>query len=101
RSGSPTRSLLLAPVQVGVGDHLVGWRRPPLGQGLGRMGVADQGRVITPGEGAMKSRADAHVGLGADDHEAPNSEAGQNSLEVGVLEGVAVALVHVRLGVVR
>ena len=49
----------------------------------------------------MERRADARVGLRADDEEPPDAEARQHGLERGVLEGVAVALLDERLGVVR
>ena len=49
----------------------------------------------------MERRADARIGVRADDEEPPDAEAGQDRLEGGRLEGVAVVLVDVWLGVVR
>ena len=74
---------------------------PHGGQVLRRVGVADEGRVVPSGERAVERRADARVGLRADDDEPPDSEVRQHGLEGGVLEGVAVALLDERLGVVR
>ena len=56
--------------------------------------------VVAAGEGAVQGGADAGVGLGAGDDEPADAEVGQHALEVGVLEGVAVALVDQRLGLV-
>ena len=66
---------------------------------LGRVGVADKGRVVPPDERAVERRADARIGLRARDDESPDSEARQHGLEGGVLEGVAVVLLDERLGV--
>ena len=65
------------------------------------MGVADEDRVVASGERAVERRADARIGLRADDDEPPDSEARQHGLERGVLEGVAVVLLDERLGVAR
>jgi hypothetical protein len=65
------------------------------------VGVADKRRVVSSGERAVERRANARIGLCADDHESPDSEARQHGLEDGVLEGVAVALLDERLGVAR
>ena len=65
------------------------------------MSVADKGRVVPPDERAVERRADARVGLRADDDESPDPEARQHDLEGGVLEGVAVVLLDERLGVAR
>jgi hypothetical protein len=48
----------------------------------------------------VQRRADARIGLSADD-ESTDTEVRQHSLEVGVLEGVAVALRYERLFVSR
>ncbi len=82
-------------------DDLVRRRRPPWRLVLGRVGVADQGRVVSPDERAVERGADARIGLNADDHESPDSEARQHGLEGGVLEGVAVVLLDERLGAAR
>ena len=82
-------------------DDLIRWRRPPGRLVPRRVGVADQGRVVPPDERAVQRRADARIGLSADDDEAPDSEARQHRLQGGVLEGVAVALRDERLGVAR
>jgi hypothetical protein len=63
--------------------------------------VADKGRVVPPDERAVERRADARIGLCADDDESPDSEARQHGLQGGVLEGVAVVLLDERLGVAR
>jgi len=65
------------------------------------MSVADKGRVVPPDERAVERRADARIGLCADDDESPDSEARQDGLEGGVLEGVAIVLLDERLGVSR
>ena len=75
--------------------------RPPLRQVLGGVCVADEGRVVPLHDGAVQRRADARVGLCADDDESPDSEIRQHRLEVGVFERVAVVLLDKRLGVVR
>ena len=49
----------------------------------------------------MERRADARVGLRADDDEPPNAELRQHRLQVRVLEGLAVALLDERLRIVR
>ena len=82
-------------------DDLVRRGRPPFGLVLGCVGVADQGRVVSPGERAVECRADAGVGLGADDDEAPHAEARQHGLEGGGLEGIAIVLLDQRLAVAR
>jgi hypothetical protein len=63
------------------------------------VGVADEGRVVAPDQRAVERRADARIGLCADDDESPDPEARQHALEGGVLEGVAVALLDEGLGV--
>jgi hypothetical protein len=65
------------------------------------MGVADEGRVVPPGECPMQGRADAPISLCADDDQSPDTEAGQHGLKGGVLEGVAVVLLDQRLCVAR
>ncbi len=45
----------------------------------------------------MQGGPDALVGLGAGDEEAADAKPGQHRFEVGLLEGVGVALVHQRL----
>jgi hypothetical protein len=54
-----------------------------------------------PDERAVERRADARIGLCADDDESPDSETRQHGLKGGVLEGVAVVLLDERLGVAR
>ena len=82
-------------------DHLVRRRCPPFRPVPGRVRVADQGRVVAPGERAVEGAADARVGLRADDDEPADAEAGQHRLQVGVLERVAVVLLDQWLGGVR
>src|SRR3954466_3798874 len=98
RSGRPPRRGLVLPVEVCVRDHLLRRRRSPRGLVLRRVGIADESRVIPAGEGAVERRADARIGLRSDDDEPPDTEAGEDCLEVRVLEGVAVALLDERLG---
>src|SRR6185312_5024827 len=52
-------------------------------------------------ERAVQRRADARIGLCAGHDEPPDPEARQHGLEGGVLKGVAVALLHQRLGIAR
>ena len=101
RPGRPPRRRLVPPVQVRMRDDLVRRRRPPCRLIPRRVGVVDQGRVVAPDERAVERRADARVGLRADDDEPPDSQARQHGLQGGVLEGVAVVLLDQRLGVVR
>ena len=101
RPGRPPRRRLVLPVQVRVRDDLLRRRRAPGRLVLRRVGVADEGRVVPPGERAVERRADARIGLCADDDESSDSETRQHVLEGGVLEGVAVVLLDERLGVVR
>src|SRR5271166_3742935 len=97
RPGRPPRCRLVGPVQVRVRDNLVRRGRAPLGLVLRGVRVADQCRVIAPGEGAVEGRADAGVGLRADDYQPPDAEPGQHVLQGGVFEGVAVVLLDQRL----
>ena len=62
------------------------------------MSVADEGRVVPSDERAVERRADARVGLRADDDEPPDPESCEQRLEVGLLEGVTVHLLDERLG---
>jgi hypothetical protein len=54
-----------------------------------------------PGEGAMQRRADAPIGLCADDDQSPDTEAGQHGLKGGVFKRVAVVLLDQRLCIAR
>ena len=101
RPSRPPRSRLVPPVQVRVRDDLVRRRRPPRRAVLGRVAIADKGRVVPPDECAVERRADACIGLSARDDESADSEARQHGLEGGVLERVAVVLLDERLGVLR
>ena len=92
---------LIRPVQIRVGDDLVLGRRAPCRLILRRVGVADQDRVIPPGDGAMQRRADAPIGLRADDNHSPDPEAGQHGVKRGVLERIAIALLDQRLCLAR
>ena len=65
------------------------------------MRVADEGRVVPPGNCPVKRRPDARIRLCADDHETPDVEAGQHRLEIRVLERVAVVFRDERLALVR
>jgi hypothetical protein len=72
----PARRRLVGPVQVRVRDDRLRRRRSPGRLVPGRVRVTDQGRVVSPGERAVERAADARVGLGAGDHEPPDTEAG-------------------------
>ena len=74
----PARSGLVAPVEVGVGDDLLRRRRPPRGQVLGRVRVADERRVVAADERAVERRADAGVGLRAGDDEPADAALGEH-----------------------
>ena len=63
------------------------------------MGVADERRVVAANERAVERRPDAGVGLCAGDDEPTNASLGELGLQRGGLEGIAVVLVHQRLGV--
>src|SRR6478672_4917690 len=73
-------------------SDLVRRRGAPLAEVLRRMRVAHQGRVVAADEGAVQGGANALVGLCAGDDYAPDAAFGEDGLEVGGLEGVAVAL---------
>lgn len=81
-----------APIEVGVGDDLLGWRRAPLALVRCGVGVFDEGHVVAAREGAVDGGADADVGLRAGDDQVPDTGVGEGPVEVGVLEGVAVGL---------
>ena len=49
----------------------------------------------------MDGRADARIGLCANDYESPDAEVGQHCLEGGVLRGVAEVLLDERFGIAR
>ncbi|KQP27932.1 hypothetical protein ASF38_03720 [Aeromicrobium sp. Leaf272] len=61
------------------------------------MGVADERDVVAAHERPVQRGADARIGLGAGDDDSPRAAFGQDRLELGGLEGVAVVLVHHRL----
>ena len=65
------------------------------------MGVADEGRVVAPDEGAVERRADAGIRLRPDHDQVPDAEPREHVLQRGVLERVAVALLDERLVVAR
>ena len=81
-------------------DDLVRRRRPPCRLIVRRVGVADQGRVVPPGERAVERRADARVGLCARDDQSPDAEPRQHFLEDTTLETVLSGLGVGRLVVV-
>ena len=81
-------------------DHLLGWRRPPLALVLGGVGVLDERDVVAAHERTVDRRADAGVSLRAGNHQPSDACLGEHVLEVGVLEGVSVRLVHERLRLV-
>ena len=82
-------------------DDLIGRRSAPLRLVLRGVGIADQCRVVPSRECAVQRRSDARVGLGTDDEQSSHRQVREHGLEVGVLEGVAVALRDERLGVAR
>src|SRR5213083_3068547 len=98
--GAPRRGRVL-PVEVGVGDDLVRRRRAPLRAVAGRVRVADENGVVAADQRPVERGADAGVALGASDDQASDAEVGKHRLQVGVLEGVAVALRDDRLVLVR
>jgi hypothetical protein len=57
RPGRPAPRRLVSPIQVRVRDHLLRRRRTPWCLALGRVGVADEGRVVAPGKRAVERRA--------------------------------------------
>ena len=57
-----------------MGDDLVWGRRPPRSLILRCMSIADKGCVVPPDERAVECRADASIGLCADNKESPDSE---------------------------
>src|SRR4051812_49850518 len=61
------------------------------------MRVADQGRVVAAGPGAVQGAADACVGGGAGDDYPAHAPLDEPLLEIGVLERVEPALCHERL----
>jgi len=71
RPSAPAR--LVRPSTVRVRDHLVRAAALPSRLVLRRVGVADLRRVVPPGEGAVERRADARIGLRADDEQSPDS----------------------------
>ena len=73
-------------------DDLVGRGRAPLGQVLGRVRVADEGGVVAADERAVEGRADALVGLRADDDEPADAEVREQRLERRLVERVGVGL---------
>jgi glycerate kinase len=97
----PAGRRLVGPVEVGVRDDVTRCGRAPLRLVLGRVGVADQHRVVAAHQGAVQRRPDARVGLRPGHQQPPDLEAGQHLLEPGVLEGVAVGLLDRRLARVR
>src|SRR2546430_15656480 len=75
RPGGAPRRRLVRPVQVRMRDHLVRRRRSPGRLVLGRVRVADQGRVVPAGEGAVQCRADTPDVLGPADAQPPAAPA--------------------------
>src|SRR5947209_12013322 len=101
RPGCPAGRVLIFPVQVGMGDHLLRRGRSPFSLVLRRVGILDQDRVVPPGERAVEGRADARIGVCACDNKSPDAEFRQHGFEGGEFEGVAVTLLDQWLGVVR
>ena len=77
---------------------LSGGGAPHSAEVLGGVGVADERRVVAPDDRAVQRGPDALVGLRAGDDQPPHLALGEHDLEVGLLEGVGVPLVHHRLG---
>ena len=57
-----------------MGDDLLRRRRSPSRLILRGVRIADEGGVVTPGERAVKRRADARICLRTDDHESSDSQ---------------------------
>src|SRR4051794_20707756 len=97
---APGRAVAAAPIQVDVVDDLFRRRAAPLREVLGGVRVLDESGVIAPDHRAVQGREDAAVSLRARYHEPADLALGEHILQVGVLEGVAIALVHDRLGLI-
>src|SRR5205807_5773860 len=96
RPGRSPRSLVVAPVEVGVCDHELRRRCTPGREVLGGVRVADERRVVTPDKRTVERRTDALFSLRADDDEPPDAETGKLRIERRFLERVGIALVDVR-----
>src|ERR671913_1764790 len=64
------------------------------------MRTADERDVVAPHEGTVERRTDTGIRLGADDDQSAHTEPGQDRLEPGRLERVAVVLLDMWLGVI-
>ena len=80
----PSRRALVGPVEVRVGDHGFGGRCAPFALVFGRVRIADQRHVVPAGQRAVDRRADAGVGLCADDDKMADARRG----EVLILRGI-------------
>ncbi len=69
------------PVEVRVRDDELRRRRAPRREILGRVRVADEGRVVAADERAVQRRAHTLVRLRADDDETADGEVGEDGLE--------------------
>ena len=97
----PARCLLVAPVQVRVRDDRCRWRCSPLGQVLGGVRVARPASRRTRGP-ARRAASTGCTRRSARRRRpaARRRRSARTDSSVGVLEGVAVALLDQRLGVV-
>ena len=98
-AASPPRGRLVAPVPVRVGDDLVRRWGAPRGLVVRGVRVSHEGDVVAADEGPVDRGAYAGVGLRARDDEMADPRLGEDPLQLGGLEGVAVVLVDERLGV--
>jgi hypothetical protein len=80
-----------------VVDDFVGRRRAPLAEVLGGVGITDQCRVVGPDDRCVRCGPDAFIGLCPGDDQVPYRALGKHGLQLGVLEGIGVALVDDRL----
>jgi hypothetical protein len=78
-----------------VRDDLVRRRRSPFRLIFRGVGIADKGRVVSPYERAVKRRADASIGLRADDHESTDGKVRVRDHRVALMGPGDDAFLHV------
>src|SRR5690348_15877028 len=96
RAGAAPGRALEVPVEVRVRDHRLRRWRTVRGEVFGGVRIADERDVVAAGERSVDRGPHAGFGLRATDDHAPDATVGEHALEVGVLERVAVTLVHER-----
>src|SRR5207248_3113809 len=89
---------VLLPVEVRVRDDSLGWGSAPLALVVGGVRILDERRVVAAHDRAVQRRPDAGVRLCTCDDESTDPACCERRFEVGVFEGVAVALVDQGLG---